>query len=350
LVEDLRIGAVDGGGPDMFGRIVGLEVGGDGRIYVLDAQARELRIFDSGGVHRRTVGREGQGPGEFRSVYGMDWDPQGRLWIIDGGNQRYALLDGDGNELDHIPRRVGVGTTQWLGSIDDDGALWDFTRPDPGVGLSTGVARFTSDGTLLGSVRLPWDLSAMYRDTVPGGGAFTVAVPLSSFPSWTPDGDGSIWVGMTGEYRLAKIRPDTTLIGDTLVIIERAHDPVPVTAEEQRVAFESDRGVSRLLELGVAIDRSLVPDTKPVFTRFEVSEEGEVWVWLSARQGETSPIDVFGADGSYLRTVRTPEDLSPRGPRPVIGRDYLVGIVEDSLGVQSVVRYRIERSVEVASP
>src|SRR5699024_5520194 len=51
LEEELRIGALDGDGPDQFGRVGGLAVGENGEIVVLDAQAQELRVFSAEGEH-----------------------------------------------------------------------------------------------------------------------------------------------------------------------------------------------------------------------------------------------------------------------------------------------------------
>ena len=43
VVEELRIGSVDGEGAATFGRIAALEVSSDGRLFVLEDQANELR-------------------------------------------------------------------------------------------------------------------------------------------------------------------------------------------------------------------------------------------------------------------------------------------------------------------
>jgi sugar lactone lactonase YvrE len=342
LVEDLRIGVVDGEGPDVFGRIAGLQVGEDGRIYVLDAQARELRIFDSTGAHVRTVGRQGQGPGEFQSIVGMDWDPEGRLWVVDLGNDRYTLFDADGELVDHVPREVGMSASPWPGAIDDSGAVWEALRLIPDVegdSITREFARLTPTGEVLDSLRVVERDAEMYQTAVPGGGTATFfdVVPFSSAAWTTVDPDGSLWAGVTGEYRLVKLRPT----GDTLLVVERDRDPVPITETERQAALD-DPGVRRLIELGT-IDADLIPPTKPPLARVEVSEAGEIWAWLSAPGSDPGPIDRFQADGQLVGSVSSPQDFASSGPRPVILEDYVVGVVADSLGVQSVVRYHIER-------
>jgi hypothetical protein len=170
-------------------------------------------------------------------------------------------------------------------------------------------------------------------------GTLYTSLPFASVPWSTVDPDGSLWTGVTGAYRMVKLRPS----GDTALVIERNRDPVPVTDEELQATLASDPGIARLSELGVTVDPSLISLNKPALTHVEVSERGEIWVWLSALGSEPGPIDVFRADGEYVGSVVSPSDFDLRGGRPVILEDYVVGVVADSLGVQSVVRYRIER-------
>lgn len=53
VIEELRIGTADGTGPDLFGQVTALEMDPAGRIYVLEGQAQELRVFDRDGRPRQ---------------------------------------------------------------------------------------------------------------------------------------------------------------------------------------------------------------------------------------------------------------------------------------------------------
>src|SRR5688572_4540883 len=55
LVEDLRIGALDGREEVTFGRVGDIEGGRDGSIFIYDALAVSLRQFDSAGTFVRIV-------------------------------------------------------------------------------------------------------------------------------------------------------------------------------------------------------------------------------------------------------------------------------------------------------
>ena len=83
LVEHVRIGSVDGTGPDAFGQIRGLGVSAEGLVHVLDHQAGQVRVFAPNGGHVRTLGRMGRGPGELLGPFGLRIDPADRLGRAD---------------------------------------------------------------------------------------------------------------------------------------------------------------------------------------------------------------------------------------------------------------------------
>ena len=108
LEEDLRIGTLEGTGPDMFGAITDFEVDRYGRFWLFEGQAQELRVFDSTGSFVRTVGRKGEGPGEFNQVIGMAWGPDEHLWLVDPSNNRLSVVDTTGAAIWATPETVRI--------------------------------------------------------------------------------------------------------------------------------------------------------------------------------------------------------------------------------------------------
>ena len=106
LVEVLRIGSLDGS-CDAFGEVTSIAVDGDGRIYVADRQASEIRVFSPRGECVRTFGRSGEGPGEFRWLAGITWQPPGYLWAIDAIRDRFTVFDSLGTVLATHPLQLG---------------------------------------------------------------------------------------------------------------------------------------------------------------------------------------------------------------------------------------------------
>lgn len=95
-VETLFTIGVETGDPMLvFGEIADVAVDAAGNIYVLDAYERQVRVFDSTGGHRQTVGRRGAGPGEFRVPRALAVS-RGFLHVLDQANvrvTRYAIAD-----------------------------------------------------------------------------------------------------------------------------------------------------------------------------------------------------------------------------------------------------------------
>src|SRR5690625_2077763 len=100
VVEEVRIGRLDGDGPHLFGDVRSLTVDDDGRIWVLEGQAQEVRVFSAEGEYIRTVGRRGGGPGEFAGALHIARAPDGTLWVMDPQNNRVSIFDTAGVYLD----------------------------------------------------------------------------------------------------------------------------------------------------------------------------------------------------------------------------------------------------------
>jgi hypothetical protein len=80
-----------------FGRPVSISHDADA-VYVVDAEAHEVRVFSRAGVFLKALGRKGQGPGEFDTPADLD-AREGRLYVADKFNDRIQVLDGAGKYL-----------------------------------------------------------------------------------------------------------------------------------------------------------------------------------------------------------------------------------------------------------
>jgi hypothetical protein len=143
-VEAVRIGSVEGAERAYaFGEVADLTLDPLGRVWVLEGQAKELRVFDPAGRHLRSVGRAGGGPGELRNPIGLAWDGAGRLWVADPGNQRFEVFDTAGRHVRSYRRLAGGWGVPWGGGFGRAGNfLYEpgFSRdPRTGAGRQTFV-------------------------------------------------------------------------------------------------------------------------------------------------------------------------------------------------------------------
>ncbi|MCM8768195.1 MAG: 6-bladed beta-propeller [Candidatus Omnitrophica bacterium] len=81
---------------------------GNNRLYILDCQENNIKIFDAAGQFIRSFGGYGSTEGRFNlyPIWGKEElknnlavDANGRVWVVDRGNSRIQVFDADGNFL-----------------------------------------------------------------------------------------------------------------------------------------------------------------------------------------------------------------------------------------------------------
>lgn len=94
------------GGPKMFDRLSSVSADPDGaRIYVVDiggvsSEQHRVRVFDAvGGKHLFDIGKRGRDGGEFNLPRDVVVGKEGRIYVVDGGNFRVQIFDRDGKYL-----------------------------------------------------------------------------------------------------------------------------------------------------------------------------------------------------------------------------------------------------------
>lgn len=328
LVESLRIGSSEGTGPDVFGHIRALAVDGLGRIYVLESQTVEIRVFDRDGRHVRSWGRRGEGPGESDNPTGLMWGAEGWLWVPDPGNGRYTAFDTAGAYVTNRRRRASFYRVPFIGMIDTLGRFYDTgLRPSHDGTSSEAILRFASDTTPPDTLALPEFEGDVFE--IPG--RMTVPVPFSSTLLWRLAPGPVLWFGRTGEYRLFGLRWN----GDTTLIVERDYDPPPVTDEERERAV---RQLSWFTRQGGQVVPGRIPRYHRAFTDLTIDDAGYLWVSPSRQPPSGSTFDVLDTAGRYLGAVSSSLELGT--PRLILG-STMYAVASDSLDVPYVLRLEI---------
>lgn len=336
IVEVMRLGSMEAEGPELFGDVAAVEMDELSRIYVLDAHAREVRVFDRDGRHVRSFGRQGGGPGEFEAPAALLWGADGNLWVVDQRNARYAVFDTVGQYVTSHPRPGGIAFRPWPGAIDRNGYLHDLSiSGEPGAGRPRiGVGRLGPDLKPAGVFTIP-----EFQETVfelrRGNNVMIHRVPFAPAQIWRVGPEGDIWIGTSDRYRLHRLN----YAGDTLQIVEKEFEPTAVSAADREEAIEA---LGAFQEQGGQVDESKIPPTKPAFRRFSLDRDGYLWVRPNTSGGEDDLLfDVFDPQGRYLGRARSAFPVSPGAPFLVRG-DTVVAVTEDELGVSYVVLARVE--------
>lgn len=340
LVEELRIGALDGAEEEMFGSVNAIAVTASGRIVVSDRQGPILRIFAPDGSPVGTAGREGEGPGEYRAVLGLQPHPDG-FAIWDPRNARVSIYDEDGVFLRSVRVESGLNTGDAF-QVDTTGAFWvKATDPRQGLGWLT----FAPDGTETGFVAFP--------DSNPEGPAFQLSAREGALRPFNVRTHATVSpLGYVVEARNDTISVRLVEDGREIRRIRHPHTPVAVGEAERRQWGEW----AGFFAGGTDQSYDGIPTTKPAFHDLRTDREGRIWLRMhvEAVEGpdrmpapdrrppftwrEPTVFRVFEPTGEFLGRVRFPDDVRMLESR---GR-AVCGTTSGELRETYVVRYRIE--------
>jgi hypothetical protein len=344
VTPDLRIGSLDGEGPDVFGDVRGIEAGPDGSIYVLDHHAAEIRVFDTDGAHLRTIARRGQGPGEIGESNGFVLVGD-TLFVHDHSKWQMLGLSTSGGELVRYDLPVRSYAYLWSGVRDDRGRYWKLTShsdddeprvypPEPGLaeGSSRGYMKVYDPATEQhDSVRLG-DVTGRSWVTVYGNGASYRSIPFDPSQQIIADPGGGFWRTNTDAYRIARIDE----AGDTVLILDAGVAPRPVS-DADREAFSESMGDTPENARAAAEILAIAPTTLPVLHALSVDPAGRLWVRRHTTTGERTRFDVFTRDGEYLGSLQLDFETSSYFA-PKIRGSNLYTLVQDEFDVPYVVR------------
>lgn len=331
------IGVLDGPDPYTFGRISGVVVGDDGRIYVADRQALEVRVFSADGDFERRLGRAGAGPGEFRDISGLARAPEG-IAVMDGAQASVAVFSPDGAFLRsfRLHRPHGVQESFAVMRFDRDGRFHDRVRlsGNPRVD-SMAIIVYSPGGEPVDTTHAATIEVDAVRVERGGVVVTSLARPFAAQPSLAIGPDGLAYFTTGDRYRVVALAPG----GDTVRVLRRDLRPPPVTAEERTAARSMLEERYREATGGDAPAGIELPATKPLITRLHVDRVGNLWVGAATgpswRRLEWA---VHDPEGRYLGPVATPMMVVTD-----IGENYVAGVRYDELGVQRAAVYPLAK-------
>lgn len=354
LVPEVSIGELDGPDEYLLGSIWSIAVDDDRNVYAFDAQAQHVRVFDSAGVYVKTLGRRGEGPGEFTRAETIALLPDGRLVVRAPGNMRLEVFGpGDGETEQWAYNSGGLYSASPL-YTDVNGRTLLHTRDPSRDGFAMHLIVFGPDGARVDTLPEPASTYEPPTLTAERQGTTTLVVPFSPELLWTVHPSGHFVTGIPSEYRIDVERDDGVLR------IERSADPPPVHDDER--AFHRERVVRRMRNRvpDWTWNGPPIPNRKPFYQELLAGRDGRIWVRLETEgypvdnedpdteDPDSMPViweapiryDVFEPDGTYLGVVVPPAGFSRF--KPVFDGDHVWAVTRDELGIERVVRFRIE--------
>jgi hypothetical protein len=353
--KDLSIGVVDEPPEYQFGRIVDVDAGSEERIYVLDAQAAEVRVFGPEGAHLFSFGGAGEGPGELsrqppgpRAILTTSGED---IFVPDQCNGRVNRFGAEGEILGSFPIRMEQGLS--VGWFTTPGGDYVSHHASPAW---NGLLRIRPDGQVIDTI-MEFEVAA------PGIYAEGRREALEHAAVWTILTDGRVASGISDRSRIEIRGAEGEL---EMVLKRQAEDAALSRGDQQRFLDRLGEIWAQMLrargEQEASIESQIrqiphvytAPTHRPAFTGLAAGPRGTLWIrralpldsmTSAVLDGFRRPLqefwaptwDVFSEDGQLLGEVAMPARFTLhkiRGSR-------IYGVERDELGVQRVARLRI---------
>jgi len=346
------VGVLGGDPAEEFGRVLTPFLSPSGRLVVPDAGSLELRVFGPGGTPVDRLGGPGKGPGEFVDLRGA-WTRGDTIEAWDGGARRITrfLPDGEvevisvGGEGVHLDSSVGPLGEGW-GLVSLEFGAFDEGRARDRAGL----VRVSRDGRIREPIV---ELEGMERHLLAGRSS-------APHPFTPPTG---LFAVLRGEIYAAEGRTPRVEVrdpsGDLLREISlslRPPGPPDAVLEDVIDSLETrrgDAGNARGLYTPEALRNFPEAEALPVLWALLVDPEGFLWVrpydpfvhslvlggHPAGRGGPGGSWLLVAPDGAEVGTIEVPDGFEPRS----VGRDVVVGVHVDELGVETVRVHRLRR-------
>lgn len=347
----LAIGEEEGDPEYLFNGIAGVQRLSDGRIAVADAGSGQIRFYDETGRHLRTAGGTGEGPGEFQFMGSMWTLPDDTIVVTDF--RGVSTFDAEGRfvRITTFPLAEGQYRGDPAGQSADGRFLVvsgsrGFGPNDAGTVIRDSLRFYwyEADGSFGGLITiLPsaerWGLNAGGRITFP-------YLPFAARPVWAA-ADGRFYVGSGREPAFSVWQPDGRLEGST-----RWQRPAPPVDDGMRDRFRTHLLASARDDNARRREETFLAEA-PTSTRLPSHQsiladaDGNAWVELYRPAWEVEPEwDIVTQEGRWLGTVRTPARFRPFQ----IGRDFVLGVSRDDLGVERVHLFELVKDPQAISP
>lgn len=334
----------------------------DGTLAVIQPDEQDVRFFDASGEGVGRFGRQGNGPGEFERLVRGGWVGD-TLWVSDARLDRVTLIasgrtlvrvlppllslhDAPGDTISYpsfegiFPYAVYPGDTML---VDAYGSASD-PRYAAAYGGGTPYLRVGPRGAIEKLVAVPDMAGSTVIIHRPDGGESAYRIPFYPRPreAVAPDGSRvasvvtSLGNGRSGTYTVRESDERGRKLFERSFPFDGVRIPghVADSVIEALAARDRQPGGSRVWRTQV---RGRIPPVYPPVEGLLLDTRGRTWIGLR-RTGQGMPWLVLDPAGEPTAVV-----VLPAGARlSAVARDRLWAIETDSLGVPSILGYRVE--------
>jgi hypothetical protein len=299
----------------------------NGRLVVGDAGSSEVRLYDPQGRFISAAGRSGGGPEEFRRMGELVAAAGDSVIVFDAATRRVSVLAPNGAFARSVTPAAATLGADLAGVLENGSFVFGIPRPvPPREGLSRDSVVYvlvSPDGSETDTLGVA--PGGQQFQGISGSRVQRMTNPFGPAAASTASGN-RVLVSATDSYEIREYAPN----GNATRLIRRQVTPQPFTNAHYRQVADQ---FPQLADALAAIPR---PSHVPAFSLLMADRQDHLWVQDYPSPGATSVSwTVFDPRGVMLGQVALPANFRPTD----IGRDYVLGVWADDLGVEHVRLY-----------
>lgn len=314
LEEELTIGDKEIESGYDFEVITTIRADDNGNIYVLDAKAQQVKVFDESGKYLRNIGRKGQGPGEFSLPSGLHIISKNEI-MVSSITRRLSFFSLSGKFL----RQINNSPDPFPVPDSSGNFIVKTWNASDGGKIVTDLKKLNSD------LELIFSIGKLEVESPLGQKKLNAFSTLLYFTVLTDD---SIVWGINNAFQLSVVDPRGNLVKK----IQMDFDPVRV-AEEYKKDYLKRNNDDLSRSRGITYK---FPEYFPVFKNISTDDQGRIIVGTYISDTENNNLfDVFDSEGRYVAKIAMKNN-------PVYWKKgKLYSAEEDDEGFLTVKRYKV---------
>ncbi|MFC2160044.1 6-bladed beta-propeller [Acidobacteriota bacterium] len=287
----------------------GIVVHTDGRIYVSDSAAHNIKMISSAGKLLQVIGQEGQGPGDFNSPSYIAIS-RDRLVVWESMNRRFSILDMDGKFIKSVKIDNEMGRPIKMKALPDDRLVVMTETLNDVDKKSAQVFRLFLLSSDLEVVKTLSSQKLRRVNLITDPMRIYVPQPYTPNIHWDITSDGLIALGCSDLCDIEVHDPDKGM----LFSFSHEYIPVKITDADKHNHFSIFtinimRGNAKETKQGAPDyikDNTDFPKYKPAFKEIVTDDEGNIWVkpYHEDRDLEDYLFDVFDKKGQFIKRIQ----------------------------------------------
>ncbi len=287
----------------------GIVVHTDGRIYISDSSANNIKMISPEGKLIKVIGQEGQGPGDFNSPAFIAIS-RDRLIVWESMNRRFSILNMDGKFIKSVKIDDEMGRPIKMRALPD-GRLVVLTETLVDIDKKpTQLFRLFLLSSDLEIIKTLYSHKLRKIKLITDPMRVYIPQPYTPNIHWDITSDGRITLGCSDLYDIEVHDPDR----GRLFSFSHEYAPVKIIDADKNNHFSIFtisifRGNKKETKQGAPDyikDNTIFPKYKPAFKDIVTDDEGNIWVrpFHEDRGLEDRLFDVFDKKGQFIKRIR----------------------------------------------